>query len=403
MLWGDRLSLVIFFVTSGAFNCLIYSMTNLSFLFLVANTPWVYALAESLARDFPTHTIRSYDWLNYRRLKPKWPSSNIPPYLQRTMQLLPPGYAGSLRTVFQPYLNGKVKHWCRSLEKESGTTPWVIVPYPFSAPWVRQISSERLIYYNLDEYIYYQPSRKEQILRQEAELVNRAKIILCIAQFQVEVLRQRYPHRAESIHHFPLGVVESYLNPEPDKLPEPMTVGYIGNLIERVNWQLVLQVAKTCPEVTFIFIGGLDGFAGDVNEEGWRANRQAVLSLPNVRHINEIPQEQVAQYYWSFAINWMPYDITHPFNQAACPTKVMDGIASGRPMLSTDIPECKLYPEWINVFHSPEEAVTIIRQQLSLIATQDAYYKSTQQLKFAVKQTWQARATTLVKWLAQYD
>jgi glycosyltransferase involved in cell wall biosynthesis len=378
-------------------------MVNRSFLFLVANTPWVYALAEAIARDFPTHVTRSYDWLNYRRLKPQWPSSFIPPFLQRTMQLLPPGYAGRLGTIFYPYLNRKVKHWYRILEQDSGTTPWIFVPYPFSAPWVRQISSERLIYYNLDEYIYYQPSRKEQILRQEAELVNRAKIILCIAQFQVEVLRQRYPHRADSIYHFPLGVVESYLNPQPERLPEPMTVGYIGNLIERVDWQLVLQIAQACPDITFIFVGGLDGFAGDVNREAWKVTRQAVLSLPNVRHINKVPQEQVTQYYWSFAINWMPYDITHPFNRAACPTKVMDSIATGRPILSTDVPECRLYPKWINVFHSPEEAVTLIRQQLSSSGTQDAYYKSTEQLKFAEQQTWQARARTLVKLLAQYE
>ena len=380
-----------------------HQMSHLSFLFLVANTPWVYALAEALAKDFPTHATRSYDWLNYRRLKPKWPSSPTPPSLRRTMQLLPPGYAGSLEKIFQPYLNWKIQHWCRSLEQESGSTPWVIVPYPFSAPWVRQIPSKRLIYYNLDEYIYYQPSRKEEILRQEAELVNRAKIILCIAQFQVEALRQRYPHRAESIHHFPLGVVESYLNPEPEKLPEPMTVGYIGNLIERVDWQLVLQVAQACPDITFIFVGGLDGFAGGVSGKSWIADREAVLSLSNVRHINKIPQEQVAQYYWSFAINWMPYDITHPFNQAACPTKVMDGIATGRSMLSTDVPECQLYPEWINVFHSPEEAVNLIRQQLNLVGTQEAFYKSTQQLKFAEQQTWQARSETLINLLAKYE
>jgi hypothetical protein len=81
----------------------------------------------------------------------------------------------------------------------------------------------------------------------------------------------------------------------------------------------------------------------------------------------------------------------------------MDGIATGRPMLSTDVPECRLYPDWINVFHSPEAAVNLIRQQLNLIGTQEAFHKSNQQLKFAQHQTWQARARTLVKLLAQYE
>jgi hypothetical protein len=81
----------------------------------------------------------------------------------------------------------------------------------------------------------------------------------------------------------------------------------------------------------------------------------------------------------------------------------MDGIATGRPMISTDVPECQLYPEWINVFHSPEKAVNLIRQQLNLVGTQEAFDKSIQQLKFAEQQTWQARSETLINLLAKYE
>jgi hypothetical protein len=44
-----------------------------------------------------------------------------------------------------------------------------------------------------------------------------------------------------------------------------------------------------------------------------------------------VPQEEVTRYYWSSAVNWVPYDLNHPFNQAACPTKIMDSLGSGRP------------------------------------------------------------------------
>ncbi|MDJ0674825.1 MAG: glycosyltransferase [Calothrix sp. MO_167.B42] len=379
-------------------------MDRQSFLFLVANTPWVYALAEALAQNHPTHATRFYDWKNYFRLRPTWSSSSTYSHgnLQRTMRSLPPGYVGNLEVVFRPYLQWQVQNWFESLQKSSGASPWIIVPYPFSAPWVRNLPAERLIYYNLDEYIHYQPARKEKIMAQEAELVNRAAITLCIAQSQVETLGQRYPHQADKIHHFPLGVVQNFLNPEPEKLAEPMTVGYVGNLIERVDWKLVLQIAQGCPEVTFVFVGGLDDYAGEVSNPSWKVNRQAALSLPNVRHIGKVSQEQVTKYYWSFAINWIPYDVTHPFNQASCPTKVMDGIASGRPVISTDIPECRLYPDWIEIFDSTEQAIALIRQKLSTINTPELYQKSLQQLQFAQQQTWQARANTLATLLSRW-
>jgi len=376
-------------------------MKKLCFLFLSANTPWVYALAEALAANYPTHGTRFYDWLSYRRLGPNWSNSTPPALIQRTMEVLPPGYAGSLEPIFRAYLQWKIHNWCNQLQKITGEFPWVVAPYPYLAPWVRQIPSQKLIYYNLDDYVLYQPSRKDKTLAQEAELVERAAITLCLAQYQVEALGKRYPHKAKSIHHFPLGVVDTYINPKLEKPPEPMTVGYIGNLIERVDWQLVYQVAQACPEVTFIFVGGLNDFAGGNHKHNWQVEREAALNLPNVRHVGKVPQEQVTKYYWSFALNWIPYDVTHPFNQASCPTKVMDTIATGRPVLSTDVPECRLYPEWIRIFNSPQEAITLIQQQLNLQGTPEANQKSVQQLDFAANQTWSVRAKTLASLLTK--
>jgi teichuronic acid biosynthesis glycosyltransferase TuaH len=375
-------------------------MPTVSFLFLVANTPWVYALAESLGEKYSTHATRFYDWRTYNQVHPTWPDRS-PLHLQRSLKTLPPGYVGYLEPLFRPYLQWQVQKWSRQLQATTGEVPWAIVPYPFSAPWVRYLPPKRLVYYNLDEYVHYQPARKEQILAQEAELVDRAALTLCLSQFQVEVLQQRYPHKAASIHHFPLGVVDDLVNSQPEQSPEPMTVGYIGNLIDRVDWQLVRQVAEACPEVTFIFVGGLDGFAGEIHNKNWQTERSIALALPNVRHIGKVPQSEVTQYYWSFAVNWIPYDIHHPFNQASCPTKVMDGIASSRPVLSTDIPECHLYPEWIAIFYTVEEAVSLIRNHLGSIETSAAIQKRLDQRQFALQHTWEYRAKTLVALLSE--
>jgi hypothetical protein len=395
---GDRLVWATGYATFAVYKVL-SDMGQLSFLFLSANTPWVYALAETLAKNHATHATYFYDWLNYRRLRPTWPNTNPPALLQRSIHVLPPGYAGQFEWLFRPYLQGQIQHWCHQLQETTGTHPWVVAPYPYLAPWVRKVPSERLIYYNLDDYVLYQPSRKARILELEAELVERATLTLCLSQFQVDALQKRYPHKADRICHYPLGVVESYLNPQPKRSPEPMTVGYIGNLIDRVDWRLVYQVAQACPDITFVFVGGCDDFAGGSSRQDWQAERDAVLALPNVRHVGKVPQAQVTQYYWSFAVNWIPYTVTHAFNQAACPTKIMDGIASCRPVLSSDIPECRLYPEWISIFHSVEDAIALIRQQLALEGTPEAYHQRLQQLEFARQHTWPLRARTLENWL----
>lgn len=375
-------------------------MANNGFLFLSANTPWVYALAETLAVCHSTYAVRFYDWANYIRLRPRWPNST-PPLLRRIMRVLPPGYAGSLELLARPYMRSHIQCWCRQLEKTNGEYPWVVAPYPYLAPWVQEIPSRYLIYYNLDDYVLYQPARKDKILAQEAEIVKRANVILCLSQFQVEALRQRYPHKGDVIYHYPLGVVEAYINPHPEASPEPVTVGYVGNLSDRVDWQLICQVAQACPEVTFVFVGGLESDSQAATSPEWLHNRTTALSLPNVRHVGKVPQEQVKRYYWSFAVNWIPYVSDHPFNRASCPTKIMDAMAAGRPVLSTDIPECRLYPEWIKIFQTTAEAAALIRQSLVVQDTAEAREKTVKQIDFITRQTWQVRAVELENLLSQ--
>jgi glycosyltransferase involved in cell wall biosynthesis len=372
-------------------------MGKLSFLFLGANSPWTYGLAEALAEYHHTHAIEFYDWRTYYLLHPKWSSRTPPKWLQRSMEVLPTGYAGRLEQLFRPYLQRRIQHWCQQLQHASGEVPWVITTHPYLTYWVRQVPSDRLIYYNFDDYVLYRPERKRQLLEQEQELIQRATVTLCASYSQLMAFQKRYPHRSSHMHHFPHGVIKTYLNHQPEKQPEPFTVGYIGNLGDRIDWQFVYQVIKNCPEITFIFVGGRDDQSmADLPD--WQSYREAALALANIRHIERVPADQVAQYYWSCTVQWIPYQVSHRFNQAACPTKIMDGIASGCPIISTDIPECRLYPEWITIVHSPEEAIVQFRQQFTL-TKQESFTKKLKQLEFARQNTWQSRVQLLEQWL----
>lgn len=375
-------------------------MTDFSFLFLGANSPWTYGLAEALAQSHHTHALQFYDWRTYYSLKPSWSQRTPPPLLNRTTKVFPSGYAGRLEKGFRFYLRSRIQRWCRQLEKLSGEYPWVIAPEPHQYPWVSKVPSERLIYYNVDDYALYRPERKQLILDQEQQLIERATLTLCSSQSQVKNLKAKHPHRASRIYHFPHGAVESYLNPQPESMVEHMTVGYVGTLGDRLDWQFISQVIQRCPDVTFVFVGGLDEQTL-MNQGNWQATRQAVLSLPNVRHFGKISSDKIANYYWSFAISWIPYLVHHPFNQASCPTKIMDSIASGRPILSTSVPECCLYPEWITIFDSLEEVISLIYRQLTASSKTKTFDKNLKQLTFAEQNTWQIRAQTLKNWLSK--
>lgn len=357
-----------------------------AFLFLSANTPWVYALAEALSAHDAVTAIRFFDWANYRRLKPQWPEQSSA--VRRLMVTLPPGYAGSVEPVFRPYVGAIVGRERARLRRATGQEPIVVCPYPYLAPWVRSVPAENVVYYNLDDYVLYEPSRATRTTRLEDEFICRAHLSVCLSIHQVRTLQARHPEAAGRIVHFPLGVVEEFLNPDPGRVPLPNTVGYVGNLTNRVDWPFVERVATLIPEAIFHIVGKLDALETGAKIAGWLEARARVLRLTNVVYEGAVPQAAVRDHYWRYAVNWMPYAMDHPFNIAACPTKIMDALASGRPFLVTDIPEVRLYPERLCVARTPEEAAEGLRALLSGAGQHDAKG----QIAYAAKQTWSHRA-----------
>ncbi|MDQ0394786.1 glycosyltransferase family protein [Labrys monachus] len=355
------------------------------FLVLAASTPWVYALAQSLAASGPVTAVRFYDWANYRRIKPQWPETRSD--VHRVSVCMPQGYAGSLEPVFRPLMRRIIDRERVRLRRITGAEPVIVCPYPYLAPWVRHIRESAVVYYNLDDYVLYDPPRATRITALEDEFLARADLTLCLSAHQVATLQARRPDRAAHIAHFPLGVVEDFLNPAPETPPLPDAVGYVGNLGDRVDWAFVAAVAERLSATRFHIVGSLGQNGGATQ---WETARRRALALPNVVYEGEVPQSQVREHYWRYAVNWMPYDPLHPFNIAACPTKIMDALASGRPFLSTDVPEVRLYPDRIGIVRTPDEAAQALQ-----ILLREGSSSAREQVAYASGHTWPHRAARL--------
>jgi teichuronic acid biosynthesis glycosyltransferase TuaH len=369
-------------------------MSN-SFLFLSADFPWVYLLAKALAPYGPTKVSRLCHYLNYDRTKfgAEMQSSET---LHYENWVFPPGYGGKLEPVGRHLLRARIQKAVRELQKRSGDHPWVVVPLPYVYGGLSEIPSERLIYYNLDDYSCYPRGWNPRVAAYENALIGRSAVTVCLSRHQVEQFRSRHPNR--QVRHLPLAVATSFIHPSPGSdISDRFTVGYVGSLTDRVDWTFVYETAVLCPDTDFVFVGRLDeGATVGGNRANWAEQRARALALPNIRHAGSVPQGEVPRFYWSFGMSWIPYDIEHRFNLAACPTKIMDGIAAGRPVLSTALPECKLHPEWISIAENPQEAQMAIASVKAGIGSSEARAKAVAQVEFARGNDWNARAETLL-------
>ena len=119
-------------------------------------------------------------------------------------------------------------------------------------------------------------------------------------------------------------------------------------------------VSRTFPDASIVVVGRVKS---PVDEPWWDACSR-FLSRPNVHALGWRSQESLAGYYQAFDVTLIPYRMDHPFNRACNPTKIMDAMGSGRPIVATAIPECRLHAERFHVPETADEFIEVVGEIL---------------------------------------
>ena len=368
-----------------------------------AELPWIYPLGVELARFGPTSLIRVDVSFSLARRALSWPFDDSPTGLSKTVWTFPPGFNGKLSFLFARSIRSRLDRVVHDLEERYGTSPYVIIPVPSFEPYTSNIEGAKLAYLNYDDFSTYSNTGHRHDNPFERALVERAGTILCSSRYQSDSLRQRFPEKEDAFWHLPHGVHECFLNRSPDDAPARDTVCIVGALTARYDWALIQEVVARLPAVEFSFCGEVSLGQVGLSTESWQGLMRDVLQRSNVRHIRGLSYRDTASVFWNSSANWMPYNPDLPFVKACCPLKLAGGLPSGRPMVSADVPECRLYPEWISIYRNADEAVTLITEALRTKETPRARERYRRQIEFAREHTWAARARTLVEILGRHE
>ena len=118
------------------------------------------------------------------------------------------------------------------------------------------------------------------------------------------------------------------------------------------------QIGQTFPDASIIVVGRV---RDPVNKPWWN-DCARFMSRPNVHALGWRGQEALAAYYQTFDVTLIPYRVDHPFNRACNPTKIMDSMGSGRPIVATAIPECRLHTERFDVADDSDGFIAAIAE-----------------------------------------
>ena len=152
-------------------------------------------------------------------------------------------------------------------------------------------------------------------------------------------------------------------------------IGYFGAIAEWFDTDLIEFVAKSRPNLTFVFIGDTYG-----------SNLKKIRNLKNVYFLGERPYIELPKYLHCFDVCLIPFKLT-PLIRSSHPIKIYEYLAAGKPVVTTKIPD--LLPM--------NDLCYIAKDRTDFLEKLDESLKENdkklieKRIEFASKNTWQDR------------
>jgi glycosyltransferase involved in cell wall biosynthesis len=165
-------------------------------------------------------------------------------------------------------------------------------------------------------------------------------------------------------------------------LPLPI-IGYSGLISKRLNLKMIKEIADTHPEWSIALIGTVDD-TGCVNKLVDLKKSKNVFFLGE-KNIDELPF-----YVSAFDVCIIPYEINDETKNLN-PLKLYDFMATGKPIVTTNIPAAQEYKKFIYLVNSSENISKYINKALN----EKNCRKKEERIMVASMNTWDHRVETL--------
>jgi len=281
-----------------------------------------------------------------------------------------------LRRVNAPLLRPQMRAARRSLGTEKlPRVLWLFKPQQLG--YIGTADETLVVYDCYDNYSFYHrsPAAQERVRVIERGMLERADIVIA-ATPQIYEPFQRWGGK---VHLVPDGVDYDFysqasgqagpVSPRVSHIKGPI-IGYLGTVDPWSDFELLLRLAQRRPQWSLVLVGP-DRLGRNDNRE--RRQFQHLVSLANVHHLGWVDSSELHSVCRSFDVALVPYETDSPRHRYTMPSKLLQYLAMGKPIVSTDLPGSRYLAQRapsIRVAESHAEYEEAIEQSLQHINPQ---------------------------------
>lgn len=263
---------------------------------------------------------------------------------------------------------------------------WTFLPTPLSLSLIDKISHKLLVYYCIDDFSASSVNAKK-IRTSEEKLVKDSDLVFVTSR-ELYNYCSEYSHR---VHLFPFGVsFRKFEEAREGSISRPKelsdikspVIGYVGGVHKWVDVGLIKQISCDRPDYSFVFVGPI------------QTNVSILLHLKNVHFLGQQDHERLPSFIKYFDVCTIPYEITE-YTKNVYPTKLNEYLAMGKPVVSTELVEVKIFNRSNNnivyVASSYSEYLSLIDKAVNKSGSEIEQKR----IEIAKKNSWDNRITEM--------
>jgi len=166
------------------------------------------------------------------------------------------------------------------------------------------------------------------------------------------------------------------------KIKKPI-IGFIGAINFKIDWELIKYIAHNHPEWSFVMIGPI-----------YKLNVAELKSLGNIHFLGRKPINIMPNYLKGFDVCIIPY-LLNKYTEHVFPLKFHEYMASGKPIVTTDLPELRCYKNVIKI----AENYSSFDKSIVQVLNENNKKLIEKRLEIAKKNSWEKRIKIMIDFI----
>lgn len=286
--------------------------------------------------------------------------------------------------IEKKFVYEKISKRIEDLLKEKGfNNPILLTTDPSHIAYLSRLNYKVALYDCADDLVELCNNRIPNLAENENKLMRSVDIVTVTA---TELMKKARLQNENVV------LVNNGVKPEVFSLPfvkqekEKIVIGYVGAMLEECfDAEIIEKLAEKYSEAEIHLIGPV-GFDNDF-----------LKSYKNIKFLGPKTHAELPFYMEKFDVCIIPFFINKLTNSVN-PVKLFEYLATGKPIISSALPEVKKYEDDVYIAHSYEDWINLIEKAIQ----EDSEERYNHRVQIAMENSWNNRVEKILQYLNKF-